>query len=274
MSAFCVIPARLQSTRLPRKPLLRQTGKYLVQHVYEQALRSRRIEGVGVATDDPGVLEAVKGFAGRGWLTGADHPSGTDRVAEVARRWIQSDVLVNVQGDEPEVAPESIDQVVQMLQEDPHADMATLATPIRERAQWQNPACVKVVFDPSGTALYFSRAPIPYVRDGEPDLGAPEPVAYQHLGLYAYRREALLRLASLPPSRLEQCEKLEQLRALENGFRIRVGVIDEPAIGIDTPEDYERFVARYRHRCQSQATVGARVVRESQRDSRSELGSI
>lgn len=255
LTAFCVIPARLESTRLPRKPLLRKTGKYLVEHVYEQATRSRLVEGVGVATDDRRVLEAVESFEGTAWLTRRDHPSGTDRVAEVARRWIRADVFVNVQGDEPEVVPESIDRVVQMLQQDPNADIATLATPIRDFAAWQNPACVKVVFDQAGTALYFSRAPIPFVRDGEPDFHASAPVAYQHVGLYAYRRDALLRLASLPASHIEKLEKLEQLRALENGFRIKVDVIEEASFGIDTPEDYERFVERFRKRPEEQAAA-------------------
>jgi 3-deoxy-manno-octulosonate cytidylyltransferase (CMP-KDO synthetase) len=248
MKAFCVIPARLGSTRLSEKPLLNQTGKFLVQHVYEQARQAQLTQGVGVATDDPRVLEAVESFGGVAWLTRADHASGTDRVAEVAQRWIQADVLVNVQGDEPEVSPGAIDRVVQMLRDDPAADLATLATPIRDPQAWRDPACVKVVCNRAGAALYFSRSPLPYVRDGEPDFRAAPPVAYQHLGLYAYRREALLRLASLPPSRLEQLEKLEQLRALENGLRIKVEVIDEAGFGIDTPEDYRRFVERYRQR--------------------------
>lgn len=248
MTAFCVIPARLGSTRLPEKPLLKQTGKYLVQHVYELACQARLVEGAGIATDDLRVQQAVESFQGRVWLTRRDHLSGTDRIAEVAERWIQNDILVNVQGDEPELRPEAIDRVVELLQEDSGADMATLATPIRDRDQWQDPACVKVVFDRAGSALYFSRAPLPYARDTEPDFDAQPPVAYLHVGLYAYRRDFLLRFAALPPSRLEQLEKLEQLRALENGFRIKVGVVDEASVGIDTPQDYRRFVERYRKR--------------------------
>jgi 3-deoxy-manno-octulosonate cytidylyltransferase (CMP-KDO synthetase) len=203
---------------------------------------------VGVATDDRRVVEAVESFHGRVWLTRSDHASGTDRIAEVARRWIPADILVNVQGDEPELAPDAIDRVIELLNDDPQAVMATLATPIRQRDAWQDPACVKVVFDVAGNALYFSRSPMPFVRDREPDFATPAPTAYQHVGIYAYRRDFLLELAALPPSRLEQLEKLEQLRALENGFRIKVGVVDDVAFGIDTPDDYRRFVARYREK--------------------------
>ena len=159
------------------------------------------------------------------------------------------DIIVNVQGDEPELAGESIDLVIKLLEDDRTAVMATLATPIRNRRQWEDPACVKVVFDHRGRALYFSRSPIPCPRQLDESLfSADPPVFYQHVGLYAYRRDFLLKLAAMPPSPLEKLEKLEQLRVLEAGYSILVGVVDEPTFGIDTPEDYRAFVEKYR-RC-------------------------
>src|SRR5262245_34752305 len=223
MKTAIVIPARYASKRLPGKPLLRRTGKYLIQHVYERARQSRRAGEVLVATDDPRIVAAVQAFGGDVVLTGRDHASGTDRVAEVARN-LEADIIVNLQGDEPLVDPESLDLLPYLLQSDPNADMATLAIPLRSREQWLNPHCVKVVCDKRGRALYFSRSPIPYVRDGELDFYAEPPVFLQHLGLYAYRRPVLLRLASSPREPLEQLESLEQLRALALGYRIHVGV--------------------------------------------------
>ena len=245
MRTAIIIPARYASSRLPGKPLLRQTGKYLVQHVYEQARRARRAAEVLVATDDPRIATAVEGFGGRAVLTRRDHPSGTDRVAEVARR-LDADVIVNLQGDEPLIDPAALDLLPALLEKDRDADMATLAVPLTSLEQWHNPNCVKVVCDAVGRALYFSRSPIPYVRDGRPDFGARPSHFLQHLGLYAYRRAFLLGLASLPPEPLEQLEKLEQLRALALGRRIQVGVVRQAAIGVDTYEDYERFVQAYR----------------------------
>jgi 3-deoxy-manno-octulosonate cytidylyltransferase (CMP-KDO synthetase) len=247
MSCAVVIPARHASSRLPGKPLLRQTGKYLVQHVYEQALRARRVDEVLVATDDPRIVAAVARFGGRAVLTRRDHPSGTDRVAEVARR-LDADIVINLQGDEPLVDPAALDLLPALLERDPDADLATLAVPLASAGQWRNPNCVKVVCDAAGRALYFSRSPIPYVRDGQPDFAARPPRFLQHLGLYAYRRPFLLALAALPPEPLEQLEKLEQLRVLALGRRIRVGVVEHAAVGVDTYEDYERFVRAYRQR--------------------------
>jgi 3-deoxy-manno-octulosonate cytidylyltransferase (CMP-KDO synthetase) len=238
-----VIPARYASSRLPGKPLLKETGKYLVQHVYEQACRSRA-DRVLVATDDERIARAVHGFGGQVVLTRDDHPSGTDRVAEVARG-LDADVIVNLQGDEPLLPPELLDLLPDLLRHDPEADVATLAVPITSFEQWQDPACVKVVRDALGRALYFSRSPVPFVRDGRPEFGDAGPFL-QHLGLYAYRRPFLLQLASLPPSPLEQLEKLEQLRVLERGRRIQVGVVRHAGLGVDTPADYERFVRAYR----------------------------
>ncbi len=245
MKTAIVIPARYASTRLPGKPLLRQTGKYLIQHVYERAVQARRAAEVIVATDDPRIVAAVESFGGRVALTRREHPSGTDRVAEVARG-LDADVLVNLQGDEPLVEPASLDLLPELLARDPDADMATLATPINSVEQWQDPNCVKVVCDVTGRALYFSRSPIPYVRDGQPSFAARPARFLQHLGLYAYRKPFLLRLAEMAPEPLEELEKLEQLRVLAHGRSIRVGVVAHASLGIDTREDYERFVHGYR----------------------------
>jgi 3-deoxy-manno-octulosonate cytidylyltransferase (CMP-KDO synthetase) len=244
-----IIPARLASTRLPRKLLLAETGKPLVQHTYEAALRATRPRGVCVATDHAEIFDAVRAFGGHAEMTNPDAASGTDRVAEVARRMKGVDIVVNVQGDEPELSGQSIDLVVELLARRPDAVMATLATPIRSRRQLEDPACVKVVFDGGGRALYFSRSPIPCARQWyDALLAADPPHFYQHVGLYAYRREFLLRLAGMPPSPLEMIEKLEQLRVLEAGHAILVGVVDEPTFGIDTPEDYRAFVTKWKSR--------------------------
>jgi 3-deoxy-manno-octulosonate cytidylyltransferase (CMP-KDO synthetase) len=240
-----VIPARYGSHRLPGKPLLRETGKYLVQHVYERALQSRRATEVLVATDDPRIAAAVDHFGGKAVLTRRDHPSGTDRVAEVART-LDADVLVNLQGDEPTVDPAALDRLVDLLARRTDADMATLAAPLTTDEQYRDPNCVKVVCDAAGRALLFSRSPIPYVRDGRPDFAARPARFLQHVGIYAYRRPFLLQLAGLPPQPLEQLEKLEQLRVLTLGCPILVGVVEHAAPGVDTYEDYERFVRAYR----------------------------
>ena len=246
MKAVIVIPARYASTRLPAKALLRQTGKYLVQHVYERACLAHRASEVIVATDDPRIQAAVASFGGRAVLTRRDHPTGTDRVAEVAQH-LDADVVINLQGDEPLIDPASLDLLGDLLERDPSSGMATLATPLAGREQWQNPNCVKVVCDADGRALYFSRSPIPYLRDGEPDFDARPAWFLQHLGLYAYRRGFLLQLAKLPPTPLERIEKLEQLRVLALGHTIRVGVVPHASIGVDTPADYQRFVETYRN---------------------------
>jgi 3-deoxy-manno-octulosonate cytidylyltransferase (CMP-KDO synthetase) len=245
MKTAIVIPARYASKRLPGKPLLRRTGKYLIQHVYEQACESKRASNVIVATDDPRIVAAVRSFGGTVVMTGRHHASGTDRIAEVAHN-IDADVIVNLQGDEPLIDPESLDLLPAILENDPNADMATLAVPLTSREQWVNPNCVKVVCDQRGRALYFSRSPIPYVRGAEPDFSAEPPAFLQHLGLYAYRRPVLLRLAVSPRESFEQLESLEQLRALAMGYRIHVGVVRQKAIGVDTMEDYDRFVETYR----------------------------
>lgn len=237
----------MASTRLPRKMLLAETGKPVVQHTYEAAIRARRPAGVWVATDHEEIFQAVRQFGGEVRLTSPTLASGTDRVAEVARTLPEADILVNLQGDEPEIAGEAIDRVIALLEENPSAVMSTLATPIRTRAQLDDPACVKVVFDQNGRALYFSRSVIPHPREWNDGLWeATPPLFYQHVGLYAYRREFLLQLAEMPPSDLEKTEKLEQLRVLQAGYSIYVGVVDHAARGIDTPADYRDFVARCR----------------------------
>lgn len=244
-TSFIVIPARLASTRLQRKLLLQATGKPLIQHTYEAARLASKPSGVCVATDHAEIFDAVGAFGGQAEMTSPTAASGTDRVAEVARRLCDVDIIVNVQGDEPELAGDSIDLVVRLLEENPSAVMSTLATPIRSRAQLEDPACVKVVFDANGRAMYFSRSPIPHPRNWDESLlTADPPHFYQHVGLYAYRREFLLELAEMPPAPIEQLEKLEQLRVLDSGRSILVGVVDEPTFGIDTPEDYSRFVEK------------------------------
>jgi 3-deoxy-manno-octulosonate cytidylyltransferase (CMP-KDO synthetase) len=246
MEIVGVIPARFASTRLPGKPLLTETGRPLIQHVVEAARQARSLQRIIVATDDRRIAEAVAAFGGEAALTRADHATGSDRVAEVAARLDDARIIVNIQGDEPEIAGETIDRLVDLLQDDPDAPMATLATPIRDEAVYRDPSCVKVVCSARGRALYFSRSPIPCHRDGLPDPRAEaSPMAHLHLGIYAYRREFLLRLADFPTSRLEGAEKLEQLRVLEAGFPIAIAVVEEPTIGIDTPEDYHRFVERW-----------------------------
>ncbi len=244
-----VIPARLESTRLPRKLLLRETGQSLLQHTYEAASQARLPENVCVAADHLEIVAEVKRFGGQALITDPAAASGTDRVAEIAQTRPDADIWVNVQGDEPEISGAAIDQAIRLLQQHPSASISTLATPIRSRRQLEDPACVKVVMNNEGRALYFSRSVIPHPRQWSDDLLQQQPpIFYQHVGLYAYRREFLLRLPELPPSPLEQVERLEQLRALAAGCEIRVGVVDEPTCGIDTAADYRAFVSRHRNR--------------------------
>ncbi len=248
-TSHIVIPARLASTRLERKLLLRESGKSMLQHTYESARRARRPAGICVATDHQDIVDEVRNFGGTSYLTSTELASGTDRVSAVAELLDDVDILVNVQGDEPEISGKSIDLTIALLEENPQAVMSTLATPIRCRKQLEDPACVKVAFDSTGTALYFSRAPIPHAREWDDGLLTSDPPNFfQHVGLYAYRREFLLKLATMPPSRLEQLERLEQLRVLEAGFPILVGVVNETTSGIDTPADYRAFVERMQSR--------------------------
>ena len=246
MRTAIVLPARYASVRLPGKPLLRETGKPLIQHVYEQAARAKCGGRVIVATDDERIRAAVLAFGGEVVMTRADHVSGTDRVAEVAAG-LDVDVVVNLQGDEPQFPPDALDALVALLATNPAADAATLMTPIRDRETYLSPNCVKVVTDARGRALYFSRSPIPMVRDGEPDFATDPSLFHLHLGVYAYRRDALLRLAATPPHALELAEKLEQLRVLAGGGSIYVAAIPHAHRGVDTPADYAAFVESDRH---------------------------
>lgn len=247
MQVCGVIPARLQSSRLPSKLLLNDSGKTLIQHTWEAASQSEKLDRLIVATDSLEILEAVHGFGGKAFLTG-EHPSGTDRIAEVVNNEIfDAEILVNIQGDEPEISPLFIDQLIELLKETPQADMATLATPIRSIDQLQDSSCTKVVCRSDGSAMYFSRLPIPFTRDIAPESLLPDQSPWQlHLGIYAYRRPFLLEFTKVPPTPLEQLEKLEQLRALEIGATIQVAQVSHPSVGIDTPEDYAQFLERIR----------------------------
>ena len=243
--SYIVIPARLASTRLPRKLLLRETGKSLIHHTYEAARRAQRPLGICIATDHEEIFNEVRRFGGEVQMTSESCASGSDRVAEVARRLTDADIIVNVQGDEPDLSGESIDLVVRLLEENPNVPMSTLATPIRRREQFEDPACVKVVFDTKGRAMYFSRHAIPRPNKWEDSLLTVDPpLFHQHVGMYAYRRDFLLQIAEMPRSPLEKLENLEQLRVIDAGYPILVGVVDEPTFGIDTPADYRAFVER------------------------------
>jgi len=227
-----VIPARYGSTRLPGKPLARIDGRPLIWYVWEKATRARTVRRVVVATDDERIASAVRGFGGEALLTSPDCASGTDRVAEAARG-LSEEIVVNLQGDEPMMDPSVIDAVAGPLAADPALLMTTAAVVLDDPAQYESPQVVKVVVDARGDALYFSRAPVPRYRD------TPRGPYRKHLGIYGYRRDFLLRLGDLPPSPLERAEKLEQLRVLENGFRIRVVDVEHDPVGVDTPEDLE-----------------------------------
>ena len=229
-----IIPARYQSSRLPGKALADIGGRPMIEHVYRRTSAATSITSVIVATDDERILEAVRGFGGVACMTSADHRSGTDRLAEVAAE-LTCDIIVNVQGDEPLIEPVMIDEAIEPLLEDPMVVMSTLRRRIDDPADLHNPNVTKVVVDREGYALYFSRAPIPFAREG-----AQPARAWRHVGLYVYRRDCLLQLAGLPASELERSESLEQLRALEHGIRILVVETERDSIGVDTPDDLER----------------------------------
>jgi 3-deoxy-manno-octulosonate cytidylyltransferase (CMP-KDO synthetase) len=241
-NAAIIIPARFASTRFPGKPLAHHTGKFLIQHVVEQAAKAKSAHHVVVATDDDRIYIAVQQFGGNAVMTSTDHQSGTDRIAEaIANPLLKDiDIIVNVQGDEPEIDPALIDNLIRACSE-PGVSMATVSAPFEHSADVQNPNIVKVVTDQRGFALYFSRSVIPHDRD----KSAAHSLYRKHLGLYAYRRDALLTLAKTPVCELERTEKLEQLRALYLGMKILVLQTDHAPHGIDTPEDYAAFVERY-----------------------------
>jgi 3-deoxy-manno-octulosonate cytidylyltransferase (CMP-KDO synthetase) len=241
MKIVAIIPARYGSSRFEGKPLAAIAGKPMIQHVYESAARSGKVSAVVVATDDHRIRDAIVRFGGSVIMTSADHRSGTDRVAEAAERMrlAPDDIVINVQGDQPLVPSQSFDAVVDALLAPPAAEMSTLAFLIVERREYTDPKDCKVVMDQDGYALYFSRAMVPFARDGEVRFDA-----YKHLGVYAYRRRFLEIFRHLPTGRLEQIEKLEQLRALEYGHRIKVVVTPFDSPEVDVPEDIPRIEAK------------------------------
>lgn len=243
MNAVGIIPARYASTRLPGKPLLSQTGKPLIQHVYEQVQKARTLQRLIVATDDERIRKAVERFGGMAMLTDPAHRCGTDRIADAARS-IEADIIVNIQGDEPDIDPAAIDAVVSCLARESDIPVATAATECLEVEKFLNPHVVKVVLDRRGRALYFSRSPLPGSKVPPAGTLLLRPFLW-HLGLYAYRRDFLLQFPALPPSALEEAEELEQLRVLEAGHPIAVVVVSCRPGGIDTPDQYAEFVRRY-----------------------------
>ena len=235
MNVACIIPARYASTRLPGKPLLDIAGKPMIQHVVEWVRQARRPSRVIVATDDARIFAAVEAFGGEARMTSASHPTGTDRLAEVAAALPEVDLILNIQGDEPLIPPQVIDELIAAFDGRDDLQMATLMTPMTEE-EADNPAAVKVVASLDGHALYFSRSLIPFPRNP----GLQQRRCFKHIGIYAYRRDFLLHFATLAPSPLETTESLEQLRALEHGYRIRVIETPFRSIGVDTPEDLEQ----------------------------------
>lgn len=232
-----VVPARYASTRFEGKVIAPLSGKPVVMHVYERVLQSQLISSVVIATEDERVREALQPYHANVVMTRADHPSGTDRVAEVVAT-LDADIVVNVQGDEPLIDPRLIDAAIQPLLDDPEVTMATARRRIQDQEILEDPNVVKVVCDKRGRALYFSRWPVPYVRGQSPDasLGCH----WEHIGLYVYRKDFLLAYAKIAPTPLEEAEKLEQLRALENGYPIAVVETEYASLGVDTPEDLQR----------------------------------
>jgi 3-deoxy-manno-octulosonate cytidylyltransferase (CMP-KDO synthetase) len=237
--AIAVIPARYASTRLPGKPLVALAGKPMIERVWERVRRAEKISRVIVATDDERIMRAVAGFGGEAVMTRAEHRSGTERVAEVAATAVREgdEIFVNVQGDEPLIEPGAIDAVVEAIESEEGVTLATLAVPIVRPADIMDPNVVKVVLDFDGNALYFSRAPIPWVRDREAPVHARH---LKHLGLYAFRRDALLDFPTLPLGDLERIEQLEQLRWMENGYKIRVAETVHDSVSVDVPADVAR----------------------------------
>ncbi len=247
MRFFAIIPARYASTRFPGKPLAEIMGKTMIRRVYEQALKAKSITAAIVATDDQRIYDHVAGF-GRAIMTSASHPSGTDRCFEAAsamkEEWnlTNNDIIVNVQGDEPFIQPDQIDLICQCFTHD-EVEIATLCKPITNHHEIHNENVVKVVSQNSGFALYFSRNPIPFVRGVQKDEWPLQQIHYKHIGMYAYRFNVLSKITSLNPSNLEIAESLEQLRWLENGFRIAVEKTNTETLAVDTPADLQRLLA-------------------------------
>ncbi len=248
MKVIAIIPARYGSTRFEGKPLAHILGKPMIQYVYEGVSQSRLAEEVIVATDDPRIMEAVKQFGGKAVMTSPDHYTGTDRVAEVAQK-IRSEIIVNVQGDEPLIRGVFVDKAIRPLLTDETLPMSTLMTRIEDVKDWLNPHIVKVVVNQKGDALYFSRSPIPFPRDLQigrlesNPFGTKRPLpkrVFKHIGVYVFRRKFLLHFTRMKPTPLEKLEKLEQLRALENGYRIKLTAVDYEPVCVDTPADLQR----------------------------------
>ena len=261
MKILAVIPARYSSTRLAGKVLAKDTGKFLIQHTYERACLAKLPDKVIIAADDEKILTAAKSFGAECIMTSPDCPSGTDRIAEATKKLSTipytlspDDIIVNIQGDEPEMDPENIDKVAKLLVDNPDFPMATLVAPFKSVEDIANPNIVKVITshesratrDDVAQAIYFSRSPIPYNREksGIGDINQ----YLRHLGIYAYRKDFLLKITSLPQSPMEKIEKLEQLRAIENGYGILVDKVEHTCDGIDTPEQYAEFVKRYKNK--------------------------
>ncbi len=250
MNIVVVIPARYESTRLPGKVLAKDTGKFLVQHTYERAKSASTVEKVIIATDSTEVMTACGSFGAECIMTSKDHQSGTDRIAEAVTN-IDADIIINLQADEPEIDPKCIDQVAKLLIDNPEADMATLITPFEDESQITDPNVVKCITDNNGRAIYFSRSVIPYNRDAGTSTGSVSTsgvgdasLYYRHLGVYAYRKDFLATITTRKQTALELSEKLEQLRAIEYGYSIMTGEVKHCWEGIDTPEQYKRFVER------------------------------
>lgn len=245
MRIVAIIPSRYYSTRLEGKPLIDIAGKPMIQWVYESAQQAQLVDRVIVATDDKRILETVARFGGEAELTSPHHLSGTDRIAEVADR-LSCDIIINLQGDEPLMEPRLVDEVARLVEDNTEVYMASAQSPITKMENLMNPNVVKVVADCSGYALYFSRSPIPYCSAGEENKHTP--LGFKHIGLYVYRREFLMKFVALGPSALEKLERLEQLRALENGYRIKLHSTEYDPIGVDTPADVEQVVKKIKER--------------------------
>jgi len=241
MKTTIIIPARYESTRFPGKALAEIDGKPMIQHVYDRSSMAEGINDVIVATDDSRIKEAVEAFGGKVVMTSPDHRSGTDRIAEVARS-LDAGIIVNVQGDEPLIDPKAIEQSLKPFFEDDGVVMSTLMTKITDEEAYNDPNVVKVAVDKDGFALYFSRSVIPYQRNkGQKEV-------YKHIGLYAYRKDFLIQLSEMEQTSLEKAESLEQLRVLENGYRIKVVETEYDSIGIDTPGDLDKLITNYKYK--------------------------
>lgn len=232
-----IIPARYGSSRLEGKPLLKAGGKYIIQWVWEKAVKCKDIDRVIVATDDERIFSACKDFGAEVEMTSAEHKSGSDRIAEVAKRHSEIAYIINVQGDEPLIEPENIELVRQGVVEDNTADISTLVREITDETEVNNPNLVKCIFDVNNFAMYFSRSKIPYERN------TGKSKFYGHLGIYGYKKEALFKMTSLPQTTYEMAESLEQIRALQNGMKIKIAIVKNIPVGIDTIEDFNKFKA-------------------------------